>query len=427
MKKPGGCNPVSSVSSLTVCYCSLLKQAFQTFQERGVVTARAVILVLDGVGAGELPDAALYGDEGSDTLGNTARHAGGIDLPELRRLGLGNLHRIPGVPPVPAPEASWGRSMIASPGKDSTTGHWEMMGLILEHPFPTFPNGFPADLVGRFSLLCGRGVLGNEAASGTEIITRLGEKHLQTGKLIVYTSADSVFQVAAHNDAVTLAELYHCCEVARELLTGPSLGVSRVIARPFTGPPGAFVRTPFRKDFSLAPLGPTLLDSLAGSGIPVTGVGKIDDLFAHRNISTVHVESNTDGIVMLLSQMAGFPEGLMFANLVDFDTKWGHRNDPEGFITGLREVDSAIPRILESLRPGDLLIITADHGNDPTTESTDHSREYVPLLAYSPGLTGTGLGTRKTLSDIACTLSGFFGLPARFPGNSLLEAIKGRK
>lgn len=388
------------------------------------MTARAILLVLDGVGAGELPDAALYGDSGSDTLGNTARHAGGISLPELRKMGLGNLHRIPGVPPVASPLASWGRSMIASPGKDSTTGHWEMMGLILEQPFPTFPNGFPADLLERFSLQCGRGVLGNEAASGTGIIARLGEEHLSTGKLIVYTSADSVFQIAAHQDAVSLDELYRCCGVARELLTGPSLGVSRVIARPFTGAPGAFERTPFRKDFSLCPVGPTLLDSLAGSGIPVTGVGKIDDLFAHRNINTVHVESNTVGIRVLLSQMAGVPGGLIFANLVDFDTKWGHRNDPTGFITGLEEVDSAVPRILASLRPDDLLLITADHGNDPTTESTDHSREYVPLLAYSQGCRGRNLGTRKTLSDIACTLCEFFGLPARFPGHGFLLSTK---
>lgn len=388
------------------------------------MAARAILLVLDGVGAGELPDAARYGDTGSDTLGNTARYAGGIRLPELRRLGLGNLHHIPGVPPVPSPLASWGRSMIASPGKDSITGHWEMMGLILEHPFPTFPDGFPAELLERFSLQCGRGVLGNEAASGTEIIARLGGEHLATGKLIVYTSADSVFQVAAHQDAVSLDELYRCCKVARDLLTGPSLGVSRVIARPFTGPPGAFERTPFRKDLSLAPVGPTLLDSLAGSGIPVTGVGKVDDLFAHRNLGTVHVESNTEGIRVLLSQMAGLSGGLIFANLVDFDTRWGHRNDPEGFIAGLEEVDSALPLILASLSPDDLLLITADHGNDPTTPSTDHSREYVPLLAFSPGCRGRNLGVRKTLSDIACTLSEFFGLSARFPGQGFLDATK---
>ena len=299
-----------------------------------------------------------------------------------------------------------------------------MRGLILERPFPTFPYGFPSDLLKRFSLQVGRGVLGNEAASGTEIIARLGGEHLATGKLIVYTSADSVFQVAAHQDTVSLDELYRCCAVARELLTGPSLGVSRVIARPFTGAPGAFERTPFRKDFSLAPVGPTLLDSLAGSGIPVTGVGKIDDLFAHRNLSTVHVGSNTEGIRVLLSQMAGSTEGLIFANLVDFDTKWGHRNDPEGFIAGLGEVDSAVPLILESLGPDDLLLITADHGNDPTTASTDHSREYVPLLAFSPRCRGRNLGVRRTLSDIACTLCEFFGLPTRFPGQGFLEAMR---
>lgn len=385
---------------------------------------KAVLLVLDGVGAGELPDASLYGDSGSDTLGNTARSAGGILLPHFGRLGLGNLHDIPGVPPVPSPIASWGRSMVASPGKDSTTGHWEMMGLILEHPFPTFPEGFPPGLIERFSSLCGRGVLGNEAASGTEIIERLGAEHLATGKLIVYTSADSVFQVAAHQDSVSPDELYRYCAIARELLAGPVLGVSRVIARPFTGSPGSFERTPLRKDFSLAPVGPTLLDALAGEGIPVTGTGKVDDLFAHRSIETVHVGSNTEGLGMLLSQMAGVRGGLIFANLGDFDTKWGHRNDPEGFIRGLQEVDSSVPRILASLRPDDLLLITADHGNDPTTPSTDHSREHVPLLMYEPGRKGRNLGVRKTLSDISCTLAGFFGLEAVFPGSGFLDTGK---
>lgn len=385
---------------------------------------RAVLLVLDGVGAGELPDAALYGDEGSDTLGNTARYAGGISLPELGRLGLGNLHDIKGVPPVPFPMASWGRSMIASPGKDSTTGHWEMMGLILERPFPTFPDGFPPDLLERFSLLCGRGILGNEAASGTEIIERLGGEHLATGNLIVYTSADSVFQVAAHQDRVPLDELYRCCMIARELLAGPVLGVSRVIARPFIGEPGAFRRTPFRKDLSLQPAGRTLLDYLAEAGIPVTGVGKVDDLFAHRNIGTKHVGSNTEGIRILLSQMAEVQYGLIFANLVDFDTRWGHRNDPDGFIRGLEEVDSAVPLILGALGSDDLLLVTADHGNDPTTPGTDHSREYVPLLMYSPGQKGRNLGIRKTLADISCTLAGFFGLAARFPGKGFLSPDK---
>ncbi len=378
---------------------------------------RAVLLVLDGVGAGELPDAALYGDVGSDTLGNTARRCGGLHLPELKRLGLGNLHAVQGVDPVPCPAASWGRSMIASPGKDSTTGHWEMMGLVLDAPFPTFPKGFPGEMLREFSKRCGRGVIGNVAASGTEIIERLGTEHLSSGKLIVYTSADSVFQIAAHQDEVPLDELYECCRTARELLAGPSLGVSRVIARPFTGGPGRFERTPHRRDFSLPPTGDTLLDDLAGAGIPVTGTGKVDDLFAHRGIETVHVESNAAGIGTLLSQIETHREGLIFANLVDFDTKYGHRNDPEGFGKGLEEVDAAMPELLSGLRQGDLMIITADHGNDPTTPSTDHSREFVPLLALSPGCPGKALGTRRSLTDVANTLARFFDLPPGSPAS----------
>lgn len=381
---------------------------------------RAVVLVLDGVGVGEMPDAGLYGDQGSDTLGNTARRLGGLHLPELAKLGLGNLHRIPGVEPAASPAASWGRAAIASPGKDSTTGHWEMMGLVLEKPFPTFPDGFPPVILDRLSALCGRGIMGNLAASGTEIIARLGGEHMATGKLIVYTSADSVLQIAAHQDIVPLPELYRCCRYARSLFSGPEVGVSRVIARPFTGKPGSFTRTAHRKDFSLPPPGPTLLDGMSGAGISVTGVGKIDDLFAHRGIRTVHVGSNSQGLEVLLGQLRSFREGFIFANLVDFDTKWGHRNDPEGFGEGLSEVDSAIPGILGSLDRNDILMITADHGNDPTTESTDHSREFVPLLLYSPDLAGRCLGVRKTLSDIACTLAGFFGMASVFPGSSLL-------
>lgn len=386
---------------------------------------RALLLVLDGVGVGEAPDAADYGDQGSDTLGNTARACGGLRLPELEKLGLGNIHPVPGVTPVRAPLASWGRSLVASPGKDSTTGHWEMTGIILERPFPTFPHGFPDGFLGEFSKRCRRGVLGNVAASGTEIIRRLGARHAATGDLIVYTSADSVFQIAAHSEVVPLEELYRCCIIARELLIGPELGVSRVIARPFTGPPGSYSRTSQRRDFSLPPPRPTLLDHLAEAGIPVTGVGKVDDLFAGRSIRTVHVESNAAGIETLLEQMDTHDEGLIFANLVDFDTRWGHRNDPQGFGSGLEEVDRAIPAITRRLQPGDLLIITADHGNDPTTESTDHSREYVPLLAVVPGLRGAPLGTRKTLADIAATLADFFGLSSRYPGTGFTAHQEG--
>jgi phosphopentomutase len=385
---------------------------------------RAVLLVLDGVGAGEAPDAADYGDRGSDTLGNTARFCGGLRLPELEKLGLGNVHPIPGVAPVGKPLAGWGKSLVASPGKDSTTGHWEMMGIVLDRPFPTFPHGFPEAFLGKFSEQCGRGILGNTAASGTEIIERLGAKHAATGRLIVYTSADSVFQIAAHLDVVPLAELYRCCAIARELLAGPVLGVSRVIARPFTGVPGSYSRTPQRRDFSLQPPRPTLLDHLSEAGIPVSGVGKVDDLFAGRSIETVHVESNAAGIETLLKQLDPPGGGFVFANLVDFDTRWGHRNDPDGFRAGLEQVDRAVPRIIQRLRPCDLFIITADHGNDPTTESTDHSREYVPLLALTRGLTGAPLGTRKTLADIAATLADFFGLPPRYPGKGFLQETR---
>lgn len=394
-------------------------------QRRGVsAVEKAVVLVLDGVGAGEMPDADRYGDRGSDTLGNTARHLGGLYLPNFRELGLGNLHEIRGLTPSPAPRASWGRSAVASPGKDSTTGHWEMMGIVLEKPFPTFPRGFPEDFMGRVSERWGRGWMGNTVESGTEIILRLGSEHMNSGKLIVYTSADSVFQIAAHHDTVPLEELYEACSIARDMLRGPELGVSRVIARPFTGEPGSFRRTPFRKDFSLPPPGPTLLDLLAEAGVPATGTGKIDDLFDHRNIKTVHAGSNAEGLEILVSQIESDFRGFIFANLGDFDTKWGHRNDPEGFGAGLKEVDGAIPAILAGLDQGDLLIITADHGNDPTTPSTDHSREYVPLLAHSPGHRGRSLGLRNSLSDIACTLAGFFGTDHGFPGESFLETVR---
>ncbi len=387
---------------------------------------RALLLVLDGVGVGEAPDAARYGDAGSDTLGNTALVCGGLRLPELEKLGLGNIHPISGVAPARSPRAAWGRSLTASPGKDSTTGHWEMMGVILDSPFPTFPQGFPDGFLGEFSRRCHRGVLGNVTASGTEIIERLGAAHAATGDLIVYTSADSVFQIAAHLDVVPLEELYRCCLIARELLTGPELGVSRVIARPFTGSPGSFSRTARRRDFSLPPPRPTLLDHLAEAGIPATGVGKVDDLFAGRSIRTMHVESNTEGIATLLEQMDSRHEGFIFTNLGDFDTRWGHRNDPHGFKAGLEEVDRAIPEIIRRLRPGELFIVTADHGNDPTTESTDHSREYVPLLAMTKGFTGAPLGVRKTLADIAATLADFFGLPPRYPGTGFLPETRRR-
>ncbi len=382
---------------------------------------KAIVMVLDGVGAGELPDAGDYGDRGSDTLGNVARSVGGLQLPNLKAMGLGNLHRIMGVEPVRLPLASWGRMAEASRGKDSTTGHWEMMGLISRSPMPTFPDGFPGRVIRKFQELTGRPVLGNEAASGTEIVARLGREQVATGGLIVYTSADSVFQIAAHEDVVPVEELYEYCRMAREMLSPPDLGVGRVIARPFIGEEGNYVRTSRRRDFSLPPPDTTLLDLLAGNGVPVCGVGKIDDLFAHRNIETVHAASNDEEMAILLDMTSRCAGGFVFANFCDFDTRWGHRNNFVGFAAGLSAFDSWLPSFTSILSPGDLLIITADHGNDPTTPSTDHSREYVPLLSHSPGRPGRSLGVRSTFSDISRTLCDFFSLECPFPGESFLE------
>ena len=385
---------------------------------------KALVLVLDGVGTGELPDASEYGDCGSDTLGNTARAVGGLQLPNLERLGLGNIHPIKGVKPVKNPGASWGKMAERSKGKDSTTGHWEMMGVVSETPMPTFPNGFPEQLIEKYTELTGRNIIGNEVASGTEILERLGEKQMKTGGLIVYTSADSVFQVAAHQDIVPVEELYKHCITARELLKPPDLGVGRVIARPFTGYPGSFTRTALRRDFSLEPPERTLIDLLAEMDIPVHGVGKIDDLFAHRNIETVHAGSNEEEMALLVKMAAGSNGGFIFANFCDFDTKWGHRNNFKDFAGGLEALDSWLPSLLNTLNPDDLMIITADHGNDPTTASTDHSREFVPLLCYSQGFPGRKLGVRETFSDIACTLCDFFSIPCPFPGNSFCGGIQ---
>jgi phosphopentomutase len=379
---------------------------------------RAILLVLDGVGVGALPDADEYGDVGSDTLGNTALAMGGLSLPNLQRMGLGNIGCIKGVAPVDTPEADWGKMAEASKGKDSTTGHWEMMGLISRKAMPTFPDGFPSELIDSFSEKAGVEVIGNEAASGTEIIERLGGLHRKTGAVIVYTSADSVFQIAAHEETVPPEQLYEYCRIARSLLTPPLYGVSRVIARPFLGSEGAYYRTSGRRDFSVPPHGETLLDVLTASGIDTGGVGKIGDLFACRGIRTEHTGSNSDAMKALERMLIEDRRGLVFANFCDFDSKWGHRNDVQGFANGLMEVDSWLPGFLELLGGEDILIITADHGNDPTTPSTDHSREYVPLLVHRPGISGQNLGTRKTFSDIACTLAEFFDLQHVFPGKS---------
>jgi phosphopentomutase len=383
---------------------------------------RAAIIVLDGVGIGPAPDTETYGDAGSDTLGNVARRSGGLSLPNLAELGLGHCAALAGVPPVPSPNAAHGTCEPVSPGKDSTTGHWEICGLRLERPFPTYPEGFPSSVVDEFARLTGRGVLGNLPASGTAVLDRYGEEHRRTGKWIVYTSADSVFQVAAHEATIPLDELYRACEAARQLLQGEH-GVSRVIARPFTGEPGAWVRTPRRKDFSLPPPGPTLLDRLSERHIPRVGVGKVDDLFAGRGIASIHTATNADAYALIEGALLAMERGLLFANVIEFDQTWGHRNDVPGYVQGLAELDRALPRLLAPVREDDLVIFTADHGNDPTTPSTDHSREMVPLLVTGPRVRPVGLGRRRTMADIGQTVAEFLGVTPLATGTSFLSEV----
>ena len=385
---------------------------------------RAVILVLDGCGIGAASDAAAYGDIGSDTLGNLSRAQGGLALPALQAAGLGNIAPLSGVSRVERTDGAWGRMRPASAGKDSTTGHWEIAGLHLKRPFPTYPDGFPAAVLERFSAATGRGVLGNVAASGTEIIDRFGEEHQRTGKWIVYTSADSVFQVAAHEDVVPLAELYAACETAREQLQAPN-DVSRVIARPFVGAPGAYKRTSNRRDYSIAPPGETLLDALAAAGVPRAGVGKVDDLFAGRGLRSRHTTDNAEGIRFIQEWLADDREGgLLFANLVDFDTLYGHRGDAAGFDRALREFDDALPALRAALREDDLLFITADHGNDPTTGSSDHARENVPLLVLGDAVRPGPLGDRATFSDLGATVAEWLNVGFRGRGESFLPRLE---
>lgn len=385
---------------------------------------RVVWIVLDSVGIGEMPDAAAYGDSGSDTLGNIARRRL-LNLPNLSALGLGNIKPLDGIHPAASPTGAYGRCALASPGKDTTTGHWEMAGIHLERPFPLFPHGFPREVMDEFERRIGRSTLGNRAASGTEIIQELGEEHMRTGSPIVYTSADSVFQVAAHEDVIPVWELYKICETAREILRGP-YEVGRVIARPFAGSPGAFTRTPNRHDYAVPPPRGMLLDQLEAKGVPVHSVGKIVDIFLGRGIRDFDkTKNNADGMQKTLEAMAGQPEGLIFTNLVDFDTLYGHRNDVEGYARALEEVDAWIPQLAASLGDGDLAIITADHGCDPATPSTDHSREYVPLLVFGPEVrAGVDLGLRATLADVGQTVAAVFG--SSIPkGASFLAEITG--
>jgi len=387
---------------------------------------RAIVVVLDSVGVGALPDAAEYGDAGSDTLGNIAREVGGLTLPNLGALGIGNVDDVEGVPQQTRPIGSWGRMAERSPGKDTTTGHWEMMGVTLSKAFPVYPDGFPADVLAEFSRRIGRGWLGNEAASGTEIIERLGDEHVATGKVIVYTSADSVFQVAAHEDVVPIDELYRICEVAREIMTGDHC-VARVIARPFIGATGAYSRTHRRRDFAIEPTEPTVLDILLRQGVPVRGIGKIGDIFCWRGVTdSPHVTDNMDGFGKLVERVASDEPGFVFANLVDFDMLWGHRNEVAAYARGLEAVDARMPELLAAMVPGDLLLITSDHGCDPTTSGTDHSREYTLLLAKECGVDrGVDLGTRTGHGDIGETVLDFYGLSgACGRGTSFLEAVR---
>ncbi|MEO8657163.1 MAG: phosphopentomutase [Bryobacteraceae bacterium] len=384
---------------------------------------RIVWIVLDSVGIGEMPDAAAYGDTGSDTLGNIARQRV-LHLPNLCALGLANIRSFAHLEPSRAPTGCFGRCALSSPGKDTTTGHWEMAGIHLEKPLPLFPHGFPREVMDEFESRIGRSSLGNYAASGTEILKELGEQHVRTGSPIVYTSADSVFQVAAHEEVIPLWELYKICETAREILSGP-YEVGRVIARPFVGEPGAFTRTPNRKDFAVPPPKGMLLDVLEEARVPIHSIGKIFDVFLGRGIVEYDkTKSNADGMAKTLIAMDEAKPGLIFVNLVDFDMLYGHRNDVEGYAQALEAADAWLPQLLAKMEPNDLLLLTADHGCDPTTPSTDHSREYVPLLAYGPtARMGVDLGTRATLSDIGQTVAENFGTRI-VRGASFLAAIQ---
>jgi len=385
---------------------------------------RAVLIILDSVGVGALPDAAQYGDEGSDTLGNLARALGGLHLSNLQQLGLGNIHPILGVASEPKPLAAYGRMAEQSAGKDTTIGHWEIAGVISPQPLPTYPHGFPPEVIAEYERRIGRQTLGNYPASGTVILEELGGEHMRTGFPIVYTSADSVFQIAAHEEIIPPQELYRICRIAREMLTGEH-NVGRVIARPFVGSPGAFQRTDRRRDFSALPPEPTLLQRVVEAGQMVWAVGKIEDIFAGQGISTaVHTHDNMHGVDQTLQAMVQAGPGLIFTNLVDFDMLYGHRNDAAGYAAALRAVDARVPELLHALRVDDVLIFTADHGCDPTTPSTDHSREYVPLLVYGALVQGgVNLGTRGTFADVGATIADWLGVPPPHAGQSFVRDV----
>ncbi|MCR4424945.1 MAG: phosphopentomutase [Firmicutes bacterium] len=390
---------------------------------------RVILIVMDSVGIGALPDADSFGDVGSDTLRNTARAVGGLNLPFFSRLGLGNLAQgfgepILGVPAVEAPLAAFGRMAEKSSGKDTTTGHWEIAGIILDRPFPVYPDGFPPEVISAFEDAIGTRTLGNKPASGTEVIKELGDEHVRTGFPIVYTSADSVFQIAAHEDVIPVERLYEMCRIARSLLAGEH-GVGRVIARPFVGTPGKYVRTERRKDFSIKPPRRTLLDFIGAAGMDVTGVGKIEDIFAFQGLTrSDHTGNNEETMMAVTRLVQEDSKGLIFANCVDFDMLWGHRNDARAYARGLEELDGMIENLTGVLRDRDVLVVTADHGCDPTTPSTDHSREYVPLLVYGKTVRpGAFLGTRASFADLGRTIADLLGVEADISGESFRDAI----
>lgn len=387
---------------------------------------RAIILVLDSVGIGAMPDAGQYGDEGSNTLANIADRRGGLNLPNLSQLGLGNIYPITGVGPVKQPKACFGKMAEQSPGKDTMTGHWEMAGVILTQAFQVFPDGFPQEFIEKYSRAIGRNTLGNEVASGTEIIQRLGEEHVRTGKPIVYTSADSVFQIAAHEEVIPLEELMRFCRIAREMLRGDML-VGRVIARPFLGQPGNFYRTANRHDFAIEPPRKILFEYLRDQGLVVQAVGKIHDIYVGRGISEyVTSKSNAETFAKTVDYLKQNKSGLIMSNFVDFDMLYGHRNDVEGYARALEEFDAWLPQMIEELQPEDILLITADHGCDPTTASTDHSREYVPLLVYGKQLQqGVNLGIRSSFADLGATVAEYLAAEPPAHGESFYHWIRG--
>ncbi len=385
---------------------------------------RAILVVLDGVGVGENPDAADYGDQGASSLTHCAQAVGGLELPNMGQLGLGNITSILGTPPVAHASGAFGRMSEATAGKDSTSGHWEMTGIVLHKPLPTYPHGFPSEVVAAFEQAIGRKIIGNKAASGTEIMQELGEEHVRSERPILYTSADSVFQIAAHQEVIPLEELYRFCQIARHLLVGEH-AVGRVIARPFIGTAGHFQRTEHRRDFSLEPLGITLLDVLKEAGKDVIGVGKIEDLFAGRGLTERdHTETNRDGMQATLNWLDKDFSGLLFVNLVEFDMLWGHRRDSSGYAQALREVDAWLASVQQVMRPGDAIFFTADHGVDPTYRGTDHTREQVPLLAYGdPVHSGINLGVRQTYADLGQTLAEAFHVRPLQAGTSFADNI----